>query len=171
MNKSRKCSQANEELTRALKEALYSPTKQRYLNESVLLANKFIRNSIYYLDILDWIKYFKIGEQMLVVDGERFIREPWHELNRVERFLGLNESISREDFYFDRRKRFFCVRDEKSIETTNDMSNRLGKCLGKNKGRHTHIVLSDYVKDGLKKFFKNWNQRFFDLIGNEFDWS
>lgn len=161
LNKTRKCSQANEELTKALTEAA---KRQRYLNESILLANKFIRNSIYYLDMLEWVKYFKIGQQMLVVDGERFIREPWHELNRVERFLGLNQTISRHDFYFDRRKRFFCVRDK-------SVGNHLGKCLGKNKGRHSHIFLSEFVRDSLRKFYQYWNQRFFDLIGNQFDWS
>ena len=116
------------------------------------------------LDMLEWIKYFNIGEQILIVDGERFIREPWHQLNRVERFLGLNESISRNDFYFDRRKRFFCASPGKS-------TSEMGKCLGKNKGRQTHIFLSEYVRDGLQKFYLNWNQRFFDLIGNKFDWS
>lgn len=162
-NKPRKCAHANEEFTRTLQQALNESAK----NNSSLMNNKFVRNSVYYLDMLAWTRHFGL-EQMLVVDGERFIREPWHELNRVERFLGLGSYIRPYHFYFDPRKRFYCVQHR---EYTNSFDNDDGRCLGKNKGRRRHIYLSEFVENGLKSFFAHWNRKFFDLIGHEFNWT
>lgn len=161
LNKTRKCSQANDEFTN-----LIAHTPDYALNET-LLANKFIRNSIYYLDMLAWTNEFNMSKQILVLDGERFIRMPWLELNRVERFLGVDAAIRPSHFYFDRRKRFFCVRKW----PLNDDYRHVSKCLGKNKGRKRHIYLSSFVRSHLAKFFHQWNERFFDLIGQRFDWS
>jgi [heparan sulfate]-glucosamine 3-sulfotransferase 1 len=133
--------------------------------------NKFIRNSVYYLDIKRWLQYFDI-KNVLVIDGENFIRSPWIELNKVEQFLGLTQFIDRKHFKFNRKKGFYCLaKEQKSILKPNSSTfPEIDGCLGKNKGRNKHIHLSDSVKEGLKIYFTKWNRLFFDTIGNEFNW-
>lgn len=147
-------------------------------SEAQLLDNKFVRNSVYYLDLLNWSKYFKLNEQILVLDGENFIKTPWIELNKLETYLlGRNgRSISRRNFYFNREKKFYCLRENNkrfqnlthTIVNLSEMNSN--RCLGKNKGRKSHIFLSDFVRKKLDDFFLKWNNLFFNLIGKKFDW-
>jgi hypothetical protein len=141
-------------------------------SESDWLANRFIRNSVYYLDLLNWLSYFQLDRQLLIVDGERFIKTPWVELNRVERFLGVHAGsfISRKNFYFDKAKNFYCLRADLTGAWNVTANSSNSRCLGKNKGRKRHIYLSDYVRKELGRFFVKWNGLLFDLIGKRFDW-
>ena len=132
-----------------------------------LEANKFIRNSIYYLDVLKWIGAFGL-KNIYVVNGENFIRTPWVELNKLEAFLGVNSYIQKRHFHFDAKKNFFCMKETNSTNARQLLEP--DGCLGKNKGRKTHVYLSDFVKTELRKYFVKWNRLFFKLIGKTFDW-
>lgn len=140
--------------------------EQVFANETnldqVLLANKFIRNSIYYLDMLEWLNHFNMSN-FYVVNGEEFIREPWSELNRVEKFLNVTQFIRKHHFQFDRKKNFYCL-------MMNKLNTTMHGCLGKNKGRKRHVYLSQFVKTNLRLYFSKWNELFFNLIGKKFNW-
>jgi len=154
----RKCLKANEFF-----ENLFNTSNKNFalLNET-LMQNKFVRNSIYYLDMREWLKHFSI-KNFFVLDGESFIRRPWFELARLEKFLNVSQYIQKEHFHFDTKKNFFCM------NTTDDTAQFNG-CLGKNKGRKAHVYLSNYTKTHLSNYFQSWNKLFFELIGNEFNW-
>ena len=145
----------------------------------LLEKNKFIRNSIYYLDLKEWLVYFNLTSQFFVLDGERFIKEPWLELNKIEQFLNVPTFIQPHNFYYDKRKKFYCIRPERNdsmrnmsylIEGDSDASLTSYGCLGKNKGREKHVYLSDFVRANLKVYYQKWNNLFFDAIGKRFDW-
>lgn len=131
--------------------------------DRILMENKFIRNSVYYLDMFEWLKYFNL-KNFFILNGEAFIGEPWNELNRVESFLNINQFIRKQHFQFDRKKNFYCLMANKILNTT------FHGCLGKNKGRKEHVYLSHFVKLNLRAFFNKWNHLFFDLIGKRFNW-
>ena len=44
--------------------------------------------------------------QLLIVHGEKFISEPWSELQRVEEWLGLDPIITQDNFFFNGKKVF-----------------------------------------------------------------
>ena len=149
------------------------------LNEK-LEENKFVRNSIYYLDMIKWVNAFGMGN-IFVVNGDNFIKTPWIELNKLEKFLKLTPIIRKRNFHFDKKKNFFCLKEpitSNSNKTNEDYfkasssSSRVefDGCLGKNKGRKNHVFLSRFVKNELKKYFVRWNKLFFKLIGQNFDW-
>jgi hypothetical protein len=154
----RKCLKANDFF-----ENLFNATNNNFalLNET-LVQNKFVRNSIYYLDMREWLKHFSI-KNFFVLDGESFIRRPWFELARLEKFLNVSRFIQKEHFHFDKNKNFYCM-------NTSDDTTQLNGCLGRNKGRKNHVYLSAYTKDQLSNYFRSWNKLFFQLIGHNFSW-
>jgi hypothetical protein len=154
----RKCLKANDFF-----EKLFNMTNNNFtlLNET-LMQNKFVRNSIYYLDMREWLKHFSIGN-FFVIDGESFIRRPWFELARLEKFLNVSQFIQKEHFHFDTNKNFYCM-------NTSDDTVQFNGCLGKNKGRKAHVYLSNYTKAHLSNYFRSWNKLFFELIGHDFNW-
>lgn len=161
LNLTRKCASMNEYFKTFLKS-----------NQS-LEQNKFIRNSLYYLDLKNWLKYFRINENLLVLNGESFIRNPWFELNRVEKYLKLPNLIRKQNFHFDSEKNFYCINKENGNGMVDNATRSYlfsNGCLGKNKGRKSHVYLSEYVKSELRTYFSKWNKLFFDLIGQKFNW-
>ena len=154
-----------------------SPTREAHVHAE-LYRNRFVRNSLYYLDMLRWRGLFN-STSMFIVNGDSFIRRPWLELRRVERFLDVRPRIRRSHFHFDAKKKFFCLRrrrwqqqQQQQKLSINGTEEEVSGCLGNNKGRKRHVFLSDRVKRHLNAYFAKWNRLFFELIGHDFaGWS
>ncbi|KAL4630198.1 heparan sulfate glucosamine 3-O-sulfotransferase 1 [Arapaima gigas] len=133
--------------------------------ESVLLKDgeinldyKALNRSLYYVHMQNWLHHFP-PERIHVVDGDRLIRDPFPEMERVERFLSLSPQINASNFYFNKTKGFYCLR-ERGRE----------RCLHESKGR-AHPRVSDALRDKLYRFFHEPNRKFFELVGRTFDWN
>uniref|UniRef100_A0A2C9LQY2 Sulfotransferase domain-containing protein n=1 Tax=Biomphalaria glabrata TaxID=6526 RepID=A0A2C9LQY2_BIOGL len=98
--------------------------------------------------------------QILIVDGDKLVTDPLSQVRLVEEFLGLQHEVSKQDIYFDNAKGFFCMKLRNSGET---------KCLGKSKGRQ-HVQIDANFKKKLIEFFAPYNEQFFKLVGQKFDW-
>ena len=55
----------------------------------VNVSNAFIRRSAYADIIQFWTPLFKLGSQLLIVDGDNLVSDPVTELEKIERFLGV----------------------------------------------------------------------------------
>lgn len=78
---------------------------------------------------------------------DRLIRDPWPELQKVERFLALEHLIRRDQFYFNATKGFYCLtgtptdvsNDNVTLATADENSHHSHhyhhKCLAGSKGR------------------------------------
>ncbi|KAH1003161.1 hypothetical protein HUJ05_011293 [Dendroctonus ponderosae] len=97
-------------------------------------------------------------EQLLVVNGDQLIDDPLPQLQRIERFLGLEPRISAHNFYFNETKGFFCLRNETA-----------DRCLRETKGRR-HPRVSPHVVAQLRAYFDEHNQKFYELIGEDLAW-
>ena len=114
--------------------------------------------SIYDKHIKRWLEYFP-RRQIHIVDGDRLIRNPYPEVKRTGRFLGLRSYFSPENFIFNKTKGFYCVKNE-----------LVNTCLGNGKGRE-HPQVSPDVLQKLRDYFRSFNQDFFHTIGRTFDWA
>ncbi|GAB6028751.1 Heparan sulfate glucosamine 3-O-sulfotransferase [Chamberlinius hualienensis] len=119
---------------------------------------KAVQISLYEHYISQWLEVFP-RSQVHVVDGERLVVEPLAEVRLIEQFLGLQHLVHPENFYFNKTKGFFCLRNE----TTE-------KCLSETKGRK-HPQVSQQVIEKLRQYFEPHNDQFFQLIGQRFNWS
>nr|KAF6440732.1 heparan sulfate-glucosamine 3-sulfotransferase 2 [Rousettus aegyptiacus] len=119
-----------------------------------------IRIGLYALHLESWLRYFPLA-QMLFVSGERLIVDPAGEMGRVQDFLGVKRLITDKHFYFNKTKGFPCLKKT--------ASSLLPRCLGKSKGR-THVQIDPEVIDQLREFYRPYNIKFYEAVGQDFRW-
>ncbi|RWS26721.1 heparan sulfate glucosamine 3-O-sulfotransferase 5-like protein [Leptotrombidium deliense] len=125
---------------------------------SVNTNYKPVRTSIYSLYYTRWIQVFP-GHQIHIVDGDRLVYDPFPEVQRVERFLGLPHRISRENFSYNATKGFYCVKLNGTVE----------KCLNESKGR-PHPDVDPVVVQTLRRFYSPFNRKFYKMVKKDFGW-
>jgi len=117
-----------------------------------------IEGSTYHLGLLMWLQYFP-RDQIHIVDGEHYRKDPYAELYKVETFLGVGHKISKQNIYYDQGRGFYCM--IKGNET---------ECLPPSKGL-THPNLTDTELEKLKNYFQPLNRKFFEVANQSFDWN
>ncbi|XP_041122680.1 heparan sulfate glucosamine 3-O-sulfotransferase 1-like [Polyodon spathula] len=143
---------------RLLKKKQYQPIETVLIkNGDVNMDYKALNRSLYYIHMQNWLKYFPLSH-IHVVDGDMLIKDPLPEMTRVERFLNLSPQINASNFYFNKTKGFYCLRNHGRE-----------RCLHESKGR-AHPQVASPVLDKLYQFFHEPNRKFFQLIDRTFDW-
>ena len=120
----------------------------------------FISKSMYATHIHRWTRWFALGTQLLVVDGEKLVLDPLSEIVRVEHFLGLRNYLTKQNFVFDEKRGFYCMIFDDGRK----------RCLGKDKGV-PHPDLNPSVEAKLREFFKPINRDFYKAVQHDFGWS
>ncbi|XP_053556869.1 heparan sulfate glucosamine 3-O-sulfotransferase 1 [Bombina bombina] len=140
------------------KNKTYPPVEDLLLKNGELNTDyKAINRSLYYTFMENWLNYFPI-KNIHIVDGDCLIRDPFPEIQKVERFLNLSPKINASNFYFNKTKGFYCLRD----------SGR-DRCLHESKGR-AHPQISSLLLKKLQEYFYEPNKKFFELVGKTFNW-
>ncbi|KAM8714175.1 hypothetical protein ACLKA7_014333 [Drosophila subpalustris] len=128
-----------------------------FANGTVNEAYRPLSISMYHVHLHRWLEVFP-REQLLVVNGDRLIEDPVSQLKRIEAFLGIEHRVRSEHFYFNETKGFYCLRYDNG-----------DRCLRETKGRkHPHV--DPVVVSRLRKFFAEYNQRFYELVGEDLGW-
>jgi len=152
------------------KNLTYPPLEELVLSESGRILESYppIKRSKYHLHMQDWLEVFP-RSQLLIIDGDSFIHEPWVELGRLERFLDLPHQLSEDNFFFNTTKGFYCGR-QVITRPNSEWSCIRTKCLSKSKGRKKPPVSSDLLSK-LSDYFIPHNKIFFKMIGKyDFQW-
>ncbi|XP_052498289.1 heparan sulfate glucosamine 3-O-sulfotransferase 1 [Budorcas taxicolor] len=118
---------------------------------------KALNRSLYHLHMENWLRFFPL-RRIHIVDGDRLIRDPFPEIQKVERFLRLSPQINASNFYFNKTKGFYCLRD-----------GGRDRCLHESKGR-AHPQVDPRLLNKLHEYFHEPNKKFFELVGRTFDW-
>ncbi|XP_067121186.1 heparan sulfate glucosamine 3-O-sulfotransferase 5-like [Centruroides vittatus] len=118
---------------------------------------KAVRISMYSQYFKKWTRAFP-REQIHVVDGEQLIKNPFLEVLKIEKFLGISHRISKDNFFYNKTKGFYCVRNDTAE-----------KCLNESKGRK-HPPVSEEVIHKLRKFYAPFNREFYRDSGQDFGW-
>lgn len=126
-------------------------------NGSVNEAYRPLAISVYHRFIHRWLEVFT-RNQILIVNGDFLIEDPVPQLQRIEKFLGLEPKIGYHNFYFNETKGFFCLRNDTA-----------DKCLRETKGRK-HPRVDPMVITKLRKYFEEHNQKFYELVGEDLGW-
>ncbi len=114
-----------------------------------------------------WLKYFDL-QQFHFVSGENLIKKPWEELYHVQKFLNISVSVTKQHFWFNKTKKFYCLVAKKRKDRT--FVDNKSQCLGQSKGRK-HPFVKEETLLALQKFFKPFNERFYDMVGRDFGWA
>ncbi|KAK9512855.1 hypothetical protein O3M35_001181 [Rhynocoris fuscipes] len=124
---------------------------------SVNSAYRPLALSLYHTFMHRWLEVFP-RQQLLIVNGDRLIEDPVSELEKIESFLGLEHRIGRHNFYFNRTKGFYCLRNDTA-----------DKCLRESKGRK-HPRVDPKILTKLRGYYVEHNQKFYELIGEDLGW-
>ena len=127
-------------------------------SQTINPINDAVERSIYVTSMVKWLQVFP-RDQIHIVNGEKLIKKPWQELNKVEKFLHLKPEISESYFQFIPSKGFHCLRHK----------TKYVKCLAKTKGRR-HPSVSKELLHKLRTFFRPYNYKFYDLTGQDHGW-
>jgi len=133
-------------------------------------AYQAVRRSMYDLHLNRWLHYFHI-DQFHFLSAENLVANPAAELQRVEKFLGLRHKLSKELFYYNQTRGFYCMCvDQRKRESNPDRQITAdGKCLSSSKGR-THPSIDPRVLNKLREFFRPHNERLYKMVGVNFGW-
>ena len=105
----------------------------------------------------------------LIIDGHKFVKDPWPELFKLENFLGLRHMLSKEMFYLNETKGFYCVMPNFTF-ADGTPSNHKGGCGHPKCGRE-HPILNDEERNLLYQYYAPKNQEFSKMVDMEFpDW-
>ena len=125
-----------------------------------------VRVSLYDVHYVRWLRYFD-KSQIHVVNGDKFIKDPFSELKKVEEFLEVKPFYKESMFVFNEEKGFYCWKKKsKSSAAKKDASTA---CLGPSKGRK-HPSIDKELIEKLRDFYKPHMKRFCSITGIDFDW-
>ena len=113
--------------------------------------SSYINCGIYIRHLKNWLKYFPL-QQILILNGEKLITDPYSVLQIVEKYLNLKPLIKPGNFVFDKNKGFMCIRRKRKIG-----------CLDDSKGRK-HIDISNELRSKISEFYEPYNKQLFELI-------
>ncbi|XP_052832038.1 heparan sulfate glucosamine 3-O-sulfotransferase 1 isoform X1 [Octopus bimaculoides] len=117
-----------------------------------------IMRSVYSRFVIRWLQHFPLN-QIHVADGSKLIVDPSEEVLKVQDFLGLKRVISRDNFIYNNTRGFYCL-----------LINSESKCLPPNKG-HRNVSTSKVIAKQMAKYFKPYNDLFFQLIHKNLSWT
>lgn len=119
-----------------------------------------VKTGVYSKHLERWFKYFP-SDWFHFVSGEQLVKEPFAEIQKVERFLGLKPFYTEKNFVFNPEKGFPCFRG------SNERSGL--RCLGKAKGR-SHPVVDSRILNELRKYYHPFNKQLYKMVHRDFQW-
>ncbi|CAH1773190.1 unnamed protein product [Owenia fusiformis] len=142
--------------------------KNETFEEYVFHANGTLRTEENYFQHCFYVKYFAKWlmlfprENIHLVDADMFIKKPWIELEKIEKFLKIEQFFTEKRFQPNPDKpKFHCLLLEYRKTGLH--------CMGHTKGRF-HPTISDETLQRLRKHLKPYNEQFFTLTGQRFSW-
>lgn len=138
------------------------PFPEMILNSQGEIDNTvpFINASCYAYHIKNWLRYFD-EKQLCYVDGDRFVSNPYEEVDRLEQCLGLDHYFTEKNFVYNKTKGFYCFTDPR-LKFAKPL------CMGISKGRkHPRLPQSTVMK--LESFYKPLNNQLPDISHRVFE--
>lgn len=126
-------------------------------------TSSIVTTGIYVDHLNKWLEYFPL-KQIHFISGEQLIKNPVHEMQSVENFLGLKPFINENLFYYNETKGFLCL-----VRATQKGEGDLSGCLSDSKGR-PHPPVNEDVVTLLRDFYRPLNEHFYRAIGRNFGW-
>lgn len=120
----------------------------------------WISTGEYIIHFKSWLRYFPM-KQFLFLNGENFIKSPYEEVKKVETFLNLKPMITKEHFFYNSKKGFYCI--------YKDLTKKRRRCMGSSKGRH-HPFVSQVTVNKLYKYFYPYNFQLFKMLNQTPFW-
>ena len=118
-----------------------------------------VETTLYSKHLVRWFKRFP-SQQIHIVDGDMFVKNPFEELKRIEKHLGLEPWFSTDMFQYNKNKGFYCYKRP---------HNNREVCMPPRKGRE-HPEVREEVRVKLRTFFRPYNHMLYEMADKNFTW-
>ena len=98
-----------------------------------------IRRSMYDVHLTRWLQYFSL-KQFHFLSAENLVANPAEELHKVETFLGLQHKLTKDVFYFNECRGFYCMCVNQRKREAHPSTEVNGTCLELSKGRIVELL-------------------------------
>ena len=98
-------------------------------------------------------------KQLHFIHSEAFMKEPWTELAKLETFLNLPHEITKEYFYFSKKKGFYCMRQPYE------------HCMDGSRGHSSKGIATTKQQEEIKRYFHKSIKKLYKLINKDLQWS
>ena len=122
-------------------------------------AHTYVQAGLYEEHLQRWMRYFP-REQFLFLDFDEFRARPYESLLALEDFVGVERSVTEEQFVFSEERGFYCFQQSPAAKLT---------CAGKDKGV-PHPKVDQVVLDKLRSFYVERNAGLEELSGLRLGW-
>ena len=140
----------------------YPKFEELAIDSKTRLINEHYHTVTYgcYAELLSpWLMWFPL-KQIHIVDGDSLRENPVPEINKVEKYLGIQTFINKDHFEYNKTKGFHCLKHP-------DNGNPV--CLGSTKGRE-HPTVDSTVTKKLNDYYSQCNTRFYEKAKRKFNW-
>ena len=127
----------------------------------------FIKHSIYDEGMERYLRLFN-KSQIMIVDSVDFKDNPFKVLHEIETFLNIEHIINENQFVYIKEKGFYCIRSVQDSKEVTCYDQKRGRSQGSTATNSVNI--NKVTRNKLVEFFKPRNERFFEQIGQRFDW-
>ena len=118
-----------------------------------------VKTGVYSKHLERWFRYFP-RDWFHFVSGEDLVNDPFQEVKKIEKFLGIEPYFKKSNFVFNAQKGFPCFRGA---------AKKNERCLGKTKGR-THPTVDPRVLNELRRYYRPFNEQLYKMTGRNFLW-
>ncbi len=127
-----------------------------FMPNSLQINSSYTKLSLsnYAMHLPKWLEVFN-RDQLLIVDGESFAKDPLPWLQKAEEFLNIKPHFKRKHFVYNEARGFYCHRKR--------------GCMQPTKGRAHPKLPAEQVK-AVKDYYKPFNAIFKQISGVHFDW-
>ena len=137
------------------------------LENGKLDTSKYIVKQAQYVDYIKFWFHLFPQEQILIIDGQALVENPYPEFVKIEQFLGLPNLVKNSTFFSDEKTNFqcwlsytrgtWCMQEDREDKTK-------GRKHPETKGEIKILV------DKLREYFIPLNEEFFNFTGRRFNW-
>ena len=125
-----------------------------------------ILKGIYSFFLRQWFRVFP-EKDILIVDGETLIQQPWLVMEEVQKFANLSVAVQKKHFVINQNTGFYCL-----------IFNTRRYCLDQGKGKTRLLTsdktvkskMSDKSQHVLKEFYSVYNKDLAKLANKNFSW-
>ena len=123
------------------------------------IANPLLDSGRYSEFVSQWEKYFPLT-QMVFISGEELINDPVTQVEKVTKFLGKPDAVTKNNVYFDQDRGYYCFKRNDGYKWCMDRST---------KGRKHPDIPPEMLK-ALQDHFDLYNKKLESMVGLKFGW-
>ena len=129
-----------------------------------------ISSGLYYMQLSYWLSYFA-KSRFFFINSQEMMENPGKVLIKLQKFLNLPIELTEDSFIKDKNSGFFCPKHKPSKNHQTQTTCTFGKFKGRSRSNDENsLKMPEEAKKILDDFYRDWNEKFYGLVGEDYGW-